>query len=152
LTITRAQRDAIYEIVIPHLTAIGDVWLCVKRREFAETKRMGREFAEELRLLEDLGWSETIDRDTVTLTVSPDELARTVARLHRCAARLLGVYVSRPKNDEEFAERDIAASETLWRDPRQARATGRRRGGRTMTSSKPTSERWWSTPWLLGAS
>ena len=68
LTITRAQRDAIYEIVIPHLTAIGDVWLCVKRREFAEAKKMGREFAEELRLLEDLGWSETIDRDAVTLT------------------------------------------------------------------------------------
>jgi hypothetical protein len=59
LTITRAQRDAIYEIVIPHLTAIGDVWLCVKRREFAEAKRMGRDFAEELRLLEELGWSET---------------------------------------------------------------------------------------------
>jgi hypothetical protein len=39
LTITRAQRDAIYEIVIPHLTAIGDVWLCVKRREFAEAKK-----------------------------------------------------------------------------------------------------------------
>ena len=38
----RAQRDAIYEIVIPHLTAIGDVWLCVKRREFAEAERMGR--------------------------------------------------------------------------------------------------------------
>jgi hypothetical protein len=69
LIITRAQRDAIYEIVISHLTAIGDVWLCVKRREFADAKKMGREFAEDLRLLEDLGWSETIDRDTVTLTV-----------------------------------------------------------------------------------
>jgi hypothetical protein len=43
LTITRVQRDAIYEIVIPHLNAIGDVWLCVKRREFAEAKTMGRE-------------------------------------------------------------------------------------------------------------
>jgi len=46
LTITRAQCDAIYKIMIPHLTAIGDVWLCVKRREFAEAKKMGREFAE----------------------------------------------------------------------------------------------------------
>lgn len=113
LTITRAERDAIYEIVIPRLTAIGDVWLCVKRGEFADAKKMGREFAEELRLLEDLGWSETIDRDTVMLTVPADELARTVARLHRRAARSLGVYVSRPKHDEELAERDLAASETL---------------------------------------
>jgi hypothetical protein len=43
LTITCAQRDAIYEIVIPHMTGIGDVWLCVKRREFAEAKKTGRE-------------------------------------------------------------------------------------------------------------
>jgi hypothetical protein len=113
LTITRAQRDAMYEIVSPHLTGIGDVWLCVKRREFAEAKKMGREFAEDLRLLEDLGWSETIDGDTVTLTVPPDDLTRTLARLHMRAARSLGVYVSRPKNDEELAERDVAASETL---------------------------------------
>jgi hypothetical protein len=28
-------------------------------------------------------------------------------------ARSLGVYVSRPKEDEELAERDLAASETL---------------------------------------
>jgi hypothetical protein len=74
---------------------------------------MRREFAEELRLLEDLGWPETIDRDTVTLTIPPDELIRTLTRLHRRAARSLGVYVSRPKDGEEMPARDLAASETL---------------------------------------
>jgi hypothetical protein len=64
VTITRVQRDAIYELVITRLTAIGDVWMSIKRREFADAKKMGREFAEDLRLLEDLGWAETIDRDT----------------------------------------------------------------------------------------
>jgi hypothetical protein len=113
LNITRPQRDAIYEIVVDHLSAIGDVWLCMNQREFAEAKKIGREFAEDLRLLEDLGWSQTIDRDWVTLTVPPDELTRTLARLHRRAARSLGVYVSRPMNDEEQAQRDLAASETL---------------------------------------
>jgi len=39
--ITRAQRDAIYEMVIMHLSAIGDVWLSVKRRDFADAKEMG---------------------------------------------------------------------------------------------------------------
>ena len=63
VSITRVQRDAIYELVIARLTAIGDVWLSVKRSEFADAKEMGREFAEDLRLLEDLGWAETIDRD-----------------------------------------------------------------------------------------
>ena len=29
VTISRAQRDAIYELVVTHLSGIGDVWLCV---------------------------------------------------------------------------------------------------------------------------
>jgi hypothetical protein len=49
----------------------------------------------------------------VALTVSLDELTRTLARLHKDAAGSLDTYVSRPKNDEEFAERDLAASEAL---------------------------------------
>jgi len=111
--ISRAQRDAIYEMVINHLTAIGDVWLSVDRREYATAKPMGREFAEDLRLLEDLGWAETIDRETVGLTQPPDELTSALARLHKDASGSLGTYVSRPKDEEELAQRDLAASEAL---------------------------------------
>jgi hypothetical protein len=100
-------------LVVIHLTGIGDVWLSIQGRDFASAKRLGRAFAEDLRLLEDLGWSETIDRETVALTVPPRELARTVARLHRDAAGALGAYVSRPKDDEERAQRDVAASDAL---------------------------------------
>jgi hypothetical protein len=86
VTITRVQRDAIYELVITRLTAIGDVWMSIKRREFADAKKMGREFAEDLRLLEDLGWAETIDRDTVSLTQPLEELtarSRGCTRMHQ---------------------------------------------------------------------
>ncbi|MDX6599149.1 MAG: hypothetical protein QOE87_3036 [Gaiellales bacterium] len=113
LTITRAQRDAIYELVVTHLTAIGDVWGCVDRRQFATAKRLGREFAEDLRLLEDLGWSEAIDQEAVVLTVPPVELTRTLARLHKDAAESLEDYVSRPKHEEQVAQRDLAASQAL---------------------------------------
>ena len=113
VTISRAQRDAIYELVVTRLTGIGDVWLCVERRDFSEARAMGREFAEDLRLLEDLGWGETIDRDTVELTVPAWELTGTLARLHRTASGSLGSYVSRPKDEEELAQRDLAASEAL---------------------------------------
>jgi hypothetical protein len=113
VTISRAQRDAIYVMVINHLTAIGDVWLCVKRRDFADAKELGRKFAEDLRVLEDLGWPEAIERETVTLTMPPGELTRTLARLHKHAAEALGTYVSRPKEDEDCAQRDLAASEAL---------------------------------------
>jgi hypothetical protein len=70
LTITRAQRDAIYELVVNHLSAIGDVWGCLDRREFATAKRLGREFAEDLRLLDDLGWSETLDQRPMRLGIA----------------------------------------------------------------------------------
>jgi hypothetical protein len=68
IPITRAQRDAIYEIVIDHLTTIGNVLLCVERREFAEAKGMGREFSEALRLVEDLGRSGAVAR---SLCIAP---------------------------------------------------------------------------------
>ena len=113
VTITRVQRDAIYELVIARLTAIGDVWLSIKRREFADAKEMGREFAEDLRLLEDLGWAETIDRDSVSLTQPPHELASALARLHQDASASVASYVSRPKDEEALAQRDVAACDAL---------------------------------------
>jgi hypothetical protein len=110
LTISRTQRDAIYELVMNHLTGIGDVWIELQNRNHANARRLGRGFAEDLRLLDDLGWSETIDSPRVTLTLPPVELVRTIARLHRDAAAGLDLYVSRPKDDERIAQRELAAS------------------------------------------
>jgi hypothetical protein len=94
-----------------------------------------------LRLLDDLGWSETIDHETVTLTMPPDELTRTLARLHEDAAGALGVYVSRPKEDEEFAQRDLAASEAIGEIlGRLAEPRRRRSRGELVSAAKPTSE------------
>lgn len=113
LTITRGQRDAIYQMVLDHLTGIGEVWMAVQHRDLPTARRLGRDFAEELRLLEDLGWTETIDGEMIALTVPPDELMRTLARLHKHAAGALEIYVSRPKDDEALAQRDVLASEAL---------------------------------------
>jgi hypothetical protein len=113
LTITREQRDAIYEVVIDHLSGIDDVWIAVNQRDFATAKRLGRLFAEDLRLFEDLGWNDHIDREAVELRLPPSELTRTIARLHKDVAGSLGTYVSRPKDDEALAQRDLAASQAL---------------------------------------
>jgi catechol 2,3-dioxygenase-like lactoylglutathione lyase family enzyme len=75
LTLSPEQRNAIYELVLTHLTGIGDVWIEIENRDFARAKRLGRAFAEDLRLLDALGWSETIDRERLTLAIAPDELA-----------------------------------------------------------------------------
>ena len=113
LTITREQRGAIYEVVMNHLSGIEGVWMAVEQRDFATAKRLGRLFAEDLRLLEDLGWSDRIDGEAVELTSPPVELTRAIARLHRDAAGSLGTYVLRPKDEEALAQRDLVASDAL---------------------------------------
>jgi hypothetical protein len=113
VTIAREQRDAIYEVVIDHLSGIEDVWIAVNQGDSATAKRLGRLFAEDLRLREDLGWSERIDGETVELHLPVSELTRTIARVHEDVAGSLGTYVSRPKADEALAQRDLAASQAL---------------------------------------
>lgn len=140
VTITRVQRDAIYELVIARLTAIGDVWLSIKRREFAHAKKMGREFAEDLRLLEDLGWAEAIDRDTVSLTQPPEELTSAFARLHTEASTSVGAYVSRPKDEEGLAERDLAACDALGAILSRLAQPIEARDGDVVTTAKPATE------------
>ncbi len=113
LTISRKQRDAIYELVIEHLTGIGDVWIELDKHDFATAKQLARAFVEDLHLLNDLGWDETVDSERVTLTVPPGELVHTIARLHREAHGALATYVSRPRDEEAAAERDVTASAAL---------------------------------------
>jgi hypothetical protein len=113
LTINHDQRNAIYELVVDHLSAIGDVWIEFERRDFATAKRQAGEFVQGLRLLTDLGWDETIDAERVTLTVPNDELVTILAWLHRKATGALESYVSRPRDDEAVAERDLTAVTTL---------------------------------------
>jgi hypothetical protein len=113
LTISRKQRDAIYELVVDHLSAIGDVWIEFEKRDFVTAKRQAGEFVQGLRLLTDLGWDDTIDAEEVTFTVPRDELVTTLAWLHRNATGVLASYVARPKDDETVAERDLTAVATL---------------------------------------
>ena len=88
-----------------HLTWIGDVWLEIQNRDFATAKRLGRAFAEDLRLLDDLGWSDTIDRESVALTLPQEELMRTVARLQADARAVATTRLATPTKGEPKWER-----------------------------------------------
>jgi hypothetical protein len=109
LTISREQRDALYELVVNHLSAIGDVWIEFQRRDVATAKRQASEFVEDLHLMSDLGWDETIDTEHVAITVPRDELVSTLARLHRDAIGALGAHLARPVDDNALAESDLIA-------------------------------------------
>jgi hypothetical protein len=87
LTITGAQRDAIYDRVYVRLSGIDDVWIAAEKGEYEMADRLAREYSDELRLLlDDLGWGERPDEGAIELTAPVDVLRRVFCRL-RAGAR-----------------------------------------------------------------
>jgi hypothetical protein len=85
ITITAAQRDALYDDVLTHLSGIDGLWLVIKREDYATADRFGREFADDLTLIvEDLGWGAESSK-IVELTTPPDVLRRVLGQLRRRA-------------------------------------------------------------------
>jgi hypothetical protein len=103
LTIDREQRAAIYEDVTNHLSAIGDVDLLIRRGELETAQRLRREFEEDLRLLDDLGWASDDPRTSFELTMQLPELARALARLSAEVSEALRLCTERDHEEEEMA-------------------------------------------------
>lgn len=86
ITITSEQRDALYEEIFAGLPGIGDVWLEASEANYEKTAELGRNFSDDLRLLDtDLGWGDG-DGVSVELTTPPDVLRRVLGRLRESAA------------------------------------------------------------------
>ena len=90
LIITVDQRRAIHRQVIQHLSGIGDVYQGYANGGIADAERFGGEYAEDLRLLEDLGWAPDDDRDSFELTMPGEKLLAVLARLHGEAEEGMG--------------------------------------------------------------
>ena len=89
-TITKEQRVGLYELVRNHLGGIGDIWIALEENEdFATAERLGLEFGEDFRLLQDIGWKPSEDREEFELTMPPHDLTEVLKRLHEEAERLL---------------------------------------------------------------
>lgn len=55
MTITAAQRDALYDQILDRLSGIGDIWMAASNEQFETADRLGREYRDESRpLLDDL--------------------------------------------------------------------------------------------------
>ena len=104
VTISGAQRQVFYEMVTDHLTAIGDLRIAIQREDFATAERLGIEFGEDLRLMEDLGWDKEW-REDVDLTMAPEDLAEILTRIKSDAAGGL----SESKDHRESREAEEAA-------------------------------------------
>jgi hypothetical protein len=89
-TIDRGQREGLYELVRNHLGASrpsGSRWSAPGTSPKAE--RLGLEFAEDFRLLGDIGWGEEDERERFALTMPAYELLELLGRLHDEAVEVL---------------------------------------------------------------
>lgn len=87
LTITAAQRDALYEHLYIRLSGIEAVWFAVSAGDYARAENLGREFSDALLLvLDDLGWGEHRGEEEIELTTPPKVLRRVLRRLRDAAA------------------------------------------------------------------
>jgi hypothetical protein len=80
VTINGVQREVFYELVLDHLSGMADLSLAVERGDFATAERLGIEFGEDLRLMQDLGW-DSAPRKDADLTMPPEDLAEVLTRL-----------------------------------------------------------------------
>lgn len=85
VTINGVQREVFYELVLDHLSGLGDLALAVDKGDFATAERLGIEFGEDLRLMQDLGW-DSAPRHEADLTMPPEDLAEVLTRLKADAA------------------------------------------------------------------
>jgi hypothetical protein len=75
------QRDALHDHMLTHLSGIDDLRATYLAGDFKEAERLAVEFADDLRLMQDLGWGSPPAGNTVTLTAPPEQLRRLFTRL-----------------------------------------------------------------------
>jgi hypothetical protein len=93
------ERAAILSQVFDHLNGFGDLHLAIQNEDFETAERLGQEFGDELRLLEDLGWIDPPTAGEIQLTMPLEELHRVFTRLRADAEEL--------RQDEERVDAEV---------------------------------------------
>lgn len=106
-TITKEQRDGLYELVRHHLYSIDDLWTAFGRsRDYATAERLAIEFGEDFRLLTDIGWAANDDRASFELTMPPLDLTEALRRLRTEAETVLVESGTEREASEDDARTD----------------------------------------------
>jgi hypothetical protein len=83
IKLTRDQREAIYHAIRTHLVGLSDVFTLLERQDdVPAAEKLAREFADDFRLLEDIGWHEDGSSSQVELTMPHPELSASAADAH----------------------------------------------------------------------
>ncbi len=111
LTITKEQRDALYDQILDRLSGIGDIEAAIEAERYEDAERIGREYSDDLRLLlDDLGIGDG-DDEPVELTTPPEVLRRVLPRLRRLADNYSAGLESELVEVQEIRERNRLVSE-----------------------------------------
>jgi hypothetical protein len=102
LTITRTERDALYDSLVTDLSAVGDISIDLDNDEPAHAKRLRRRFEVELRLLDDLGWEKEPDREQFELTMPARELRPIIERIYWSAVGSLANHLEELVEDAAY--------------------------------------------------
>jgi hypothetical protein len=102
--ITGKKRNAVHELLIEHLGGLGDVRIAIDRGDLDTARRLAREFTEDFRLLDDIGWGPD-ERVAVPLTIPPGELTAIFNRLRGDAQAAL----AESEDEREAREADEAS-------------------------------------------
>jgi hypothetical protein len=87
--ITGEEGNALRAVILTHISGIDDLRMACEAGDFAQAQRLGVEFGDELRLMEDLGWTSTVsDTAVLTLTMPPKQLRRVFTRLRSALTTL----------------------------------------------------------------
>ena len=86
ITISAKHRDAVHDQLVDRLSGIGDIELAIKSKNYEAAQRLGKEYADDLRLLDDLGYGSG-NGEAVDLNAPPDVLRRALPRLRELADR-----------------------------------------------------------------
>lgn len=104
-TIDRDQREGLYELIRNHFGSIEDFFVALERtKDFAKAERL--EFAEDFRLLQDIGWAERDERQAFELTMPTHDLMELLQRLHAEAVPVLVESGAEAQSSREDAETD----------------------------------------------
>jgi hypothetical protein len=87
LRISPYEGEALRELMLRRLFILGSQPLELARAECVSVDQLGKEFAEDMRLMADLGWTQEGEPGPVELTMPRESLIKTVKRLRRDARR-----------------------------------------------------------------
>lgn len=115
LAINNHQRKLLYDAALADLSGIGDVAIEIDSGRIVEAQVLRQRYEDELRLLDDLGWSPEDKRESFELTIPIERLTRLLGFFYERFLELL-IGQALDASEPESSVRSDAEALSLIRD------------------------------------